>query len=162
MRDNGSNASSGNGGSHIRPVSWIRTDHQLSHADGFKPEEIARREPFNLTTDGSYTMRLAEPPKWTHRNDLPCVSLVPVAHSRDPFDTSDPIKAEALCAGCPVRSACLDAALAEEDGLSYRSRYLVRGGLTPIGRAEWSEQAIDNAQLGEVEPADVNSLSIFG
>lgn len=45
--------------------------------------------------------------------------------------------ARAICSRCPVRTACLDAALTEEDTSSARSRYGVRGGLTP--RQRWRE-----------------------
>lgn len=35
-----------------------------------------------------------------------------------------------ICVACPVRSHCLDAALAEEGGLGPAARYGIRGGLT--------------------------------
>lgn len=81
-------------------------------------------------------MRLATPPAWTHRDDLPCTKLVPKAHGKDHYDTIDPAKAKALCAGCPVRRDCLADALAMEGDLVGRSRWLIRGGYTPMGRAE--------------------------
>lgn len=146
MRDNGTNGSRG-GGAHIRPVSWIRTEFQVEPFKGFKPGEVSPREAQTPATADGYTMQLANPPKWAHRDDLPCVSLVPVAHARDPYDTSDPVKAAQLCAGCPVKQACLDAALKEEHDLSGRSRYLVRGGLTPWGRSELTTPADRSVDL---------------
>lgn len=140
MRDNGSEGSS-SGGAHIKPVDWIRTESQLKSFESFTPEFIEVREPMGLTTADGRTMQLAQPPKWTHRDDLPCTQRVPKGHGRDPYDESDEKKAKALCAGCPVRQTCLNEALEverDEQGrpLGERSRYLVRGGLTPKGRAE--------------------------
>lgn len=39
-----------------------------------------------------------------------------------------------LCATCPVRQACLDAALAEESSTASSGRYGIRGGLKPFER----------------------------
>ena len=41
--------------------------------------------------------------------------------------------AQSVCLACPVREACLEAAMAEETGDS-RSRAGIRGGLTPVQR----------------------------
>lgn len=35
-----------------------------------------------------------------------------------------------ICGTCPARQACLDAAMAEEDGLGVDHRHGIRGGLT--------------------------------
>ncbi|WP_167459156.1 MULTISPECIES: WhiB family transcriptional regulator [Streptomyces] len=45
---------------------------------------------------------------------------------------TDDARAEALsiCATCPVRAACLDAALDEEGGIKPASRNGIRGGMT--------------------------------
>lgn len=138
MRDNGSNAGSGSSNritSHIRPVHWSRTEHQLKPHEGFAPQAIEPREPLSLVAGEGYTMRLAEPPKWAQRDDLPCIARVPKGNQPDLYDTTDPRRARALCAGCPVKQACLDDAMADEAGLGPRSRWLVRGGLTPQDRA---------------------------
>ena len=137
MRDNGNGVSSG--AAHIRPVHWTRTEHQLASHESFAPGYIETREPVSLSTSGERTMQLAVPPDWTHRDDLPCVKRVPTGNAEDPFDTNDPKRARALCAGCPVRRACLDDALAEEGDLGERARWLVRGGLTPKERAKQAE-----------------------
>lgn len=78
---------------------------------------------------------------------MPCLDVVPKGGARDPYDTTDEKRAAALCAGCPVVSACLDDALAQEAGLGYRARHLVRGGLTPKGRAA-VEPGLDGNDLG--------------
>ena len=45
-----------------------------------------------------------------------------------------------VCAGCPVRRACLDDALDVEEGLG--SRYGVRGGLLPRERSKLARQGV--------------------
>lgn len=136
MRDNGNREPKSGSGGHgqIRPVQWFRTDHQIPPHQGFKPGEVSQRSARTPASADGHTMRLAVPPKWTHRDDLPCVKLVPKGNQRDPFDTKNSTKAAALCAGCPVKQSCLDDAMAEEGDLVARSRWLVRGGLTPEGR----------------------------
>lgn len=139
MRDNGNRESKGGysgGAGQIKPSDWTRTEFQVPAHEGYRPEQIHAREAGRVASDGSPTKRLAEPPKWTHRDDLPCTKVVPTAHGRDPFDTNDRKAAARLCAGCPAMQACLDDAMAQEDGLSPRSRYLIRGGLTPWARGE--------------------------
>jgi hypothetical protein len=133
MRDNSNNHGSGGAG-QIRPVSWTRTEHQLASHESFAPEGITPRGEVSPASSAQRTLRLAVPPSWTQRDDLPCTKRVPRGNQPDPYDTTNPRVARALCFGCPVRRACLDDALADEAGLSYRSRHLVRGGLTPKGR----------------------------
>lgn len=119
----------------------VRTEVQVRPHDGFASGEIQLREEVRTVTDGAPTKILAKPPAWTERPNLPC--FLP----RQPDDWTDELRethwdtrseAEAaqMCAGCPVQRECLDAALLEERGLDHRSRFLVRGGLTPKGR--WS------------------------
>lgn len=138
MRDNGTK-SNGNGGAQIKPASWIRTEWQVSLAEGFAPGFIEPREPVELRTDGEYTPQMAKPPAWTHRDDLPCTSRVPKGNQPDPYDTTDEFKAKALCAGCPVKRECLMDALEFEGDLVARSRWLIRGGKTPEQRATLSK-----------------------
>lgn len=158
MRDNGRRELFGlaNGVGLVKVVSWTRTENQLARHEGFAPEAIHVRDDESMTSsEAPATMRLAEPPKWTHRDDLPCTKLVPVAHARDPYDTNDRAKAKALCTGCPVRLACLDDAMEEEAGLTGRSRYLVRGGYTPRERGEGTDLpslATDLQNLGKSIP----------
>ncbi|WP_174248370.1 WhiB family transcriptional regulator [Streptomyces hoynatensis] len=46
------------------------------------------------------------------------------------------IRAIRICRRCPVRRACLDAALAEEGTAGADRRHGIRGGLTPTARAQ--------------------------
>jgi hypothetical protein len=141
MRDNSNNSGSGGAG-QIKPVDWTRTENQLSSHESFAPEHIVARGDVGVSAAPLPTMRLAVPPPWTHRDGLPCVQRVPRGNQPDPYDTNDKRVAKALCAGCPVKQACLDEAMELEEGLGPRSRYLVRGGLTPKGRAR---QALSNS-----------------
>lgn len=145
MRDNGNGGrfqrelvGSASGVGLVGVVTWIAPEYQVKSHEGFAPEAIHVRDGDDARTDEAArpSLRYAEPPIWTHRDDLPCTKRVPKGNQRDPYDESDPKKAKALCAGCPVADLCLADALAEEKGLSEHSRYLVRGGLTPKGRAE--------------------------
>lgn len=141
MRDNGNNMREPfgmEGGSGVvRPSDWTRTEAQLSSHEGFSPEAIKVRGDDTLgASEAPPTMQLAKPPAWTHRDDLVCTKWVPTGNGPDFWDTTDRRRARVLCAACPVRAECLDAAMEEEGGLSARNRYLVRGGLTPRGRAE--------------------------
>lgn len=134
MRDSGTK-SNGNGGAQIKPVSWIRTEHQVSSQEGFAPGYIEPREPVVLSTADARTPQLAKPPAWTHRDDLPCTTRVPSGNQPDLYDTSDEHMAKLLCAGCPVKRECLAEAMLDEGDLGPRARWLVRGGKTPEQRA---------------------------
>jgi WhiB family redox-sensing transcriptional regulator len=61
-----------------------------------------------------------------------------------PKDTETAATAKQICAACPVRQACLDAAIAEEGGASHSYRFGIRGGLGPRGRRYRYEQARKN------------------
>lgn len=137
MRDNGNGRELfglGSGSGVVRVVEWTRTEHQVKDHDSFTPEAIHVRGDDHFASDAPPTMLLATPPKWAHRDDLPCTKTVPKGNARDPYDTADKAKAKALCAGCPVQRECLDDAMEQEHGLGGKSRYLVRGGLTPHQR----------------------------
>jgi hypothetical protein len=54
--------------------------------------------------------------------------------------------AKRVCATCPVRTACLDDALAEEGGRSHDGRHGIRGGLGPRGRRRRYEQTRKSRQ----------------
>lgn len=54
--------------------------------------------------------------------------------------------AKRICAACPVRQQCLDAALAEEGGRHHSNRFGIRGGVTPRGRRSRYEQLRKRAQ----------------
>lgn len=140
MRDNGNGGEkfSGSGGhGQIKPVHWTRTEHQIAKHESFAPEALRPRDPAAPSTGEKPTMLLAVPPSWAQRDDLPCTKRVPKGNQPDPYDTSDEKAAKRLCAGCPLEAkrACLEDAMREEGDLSARSRWLVRGGLTPAERA---------------------------
>lgn len=151
MRDNGNGGESPSGsGGHgqIKPVDWTRTEHQVAAHQGFRQGEVKPRGEVAPSAGESPTMRLAVPPSWTHRDDLPCVQRLPKGNEKDLYDTTDPLMAKALCAGCPVKRECLADAMAEEEGLGPRSRWLVRGGMTPVGRAKLAVQGVSNSPDG--------------
>lgn len=145
MRDNGTRepAPSSGSGAHIKPVEWTRTEHQLTSHESFAPEALVLRGDLAIVGGEGRTMQLAKPAEWT-TPDMPCVQRVPTGNQKDPYDTNDRRVAKLLCAGCPVRQECLDDAMADEEGLGARSRYLVRGGLTPWGRAELASRLVTN------------------
>ncbi len=67
------------------------------------------------------------------------------------FNTADDKQqaddARAICLACPVRVACLESTLAEEEGKSHLYRWGVRGGLFPRERAREAKrrEAADGA-----------------
>lgn len=127
--------------------SVVRTEAQTGRHEGFTPEYIGRRDYRALVSDAR-TMILANPPEWA-TEELPCV-VARDEWSKDRklkhFEARTDKQAAELCKGCPVLEKCLDAALDEERGLSAQWRFLVRGGLTPKGRA--------NLDLGTKVPGD--------
>lgn len=54
---------------------------------------------------------------------------------------ADTERAKRICQVCPVRQACLNAAMAEEKSAETVVRAGVRGGLTPAERASASRRA---------------------
>ena len=138
MRDNDSTQGTASGAGQIKPVDFVRTEFQLRPFDGFKPEEIEPKAAFVPMLDEVPAFRLAVPPDWA-QNDKPCDGKWETYDEAGP-GTGDPERAEFLCRGCPVRQECLDAALREEagesgEGLGWRYRHGIRGGLTPFQRA---------------------------
>lgn len=122
------------------------TDQQIRPHAGFKPEAIERRDVAWVSETDNPTPLLAKPYAWTEGSYMPCVP--------DNNDFSDPDEwsrrwdprmwsqrarrdgiAASLCHGCDVRKECLAAAMAEEGTLSAEHRHLIRGGMTPQGRA---------------------------
>jgi len=53
------------------------------------------------------------------------------------------------CQSCPLVLPCLEAALAEEAGLSVKQRHGIRGGLRPAQRARLDQ--VDNGQRETIE-----------
>jgi hypothetical protein len=71
-------------------------------------------------------------------DDGACIGHSPelwYADTRTPYDQDARALAIALCKGCPVRQACLDAALAAEGMVAGKQRFGIWGGLTPGQRA---------------------------
>lgn len=62
---------------------------------------------------------------------LAACTAAPDSMFPDPSDDRGIAQARSFCAVCPVKSQCLDAAMAEEGGQSKESRYGIRAGLTP-------------------------------
>ena len=58
--------------------------------------------------------------------------------------------ARKICDGCPVRAACLEAALAEEGPAAAGNRYGMRGGLTPGQRRGMWEARQEAARLADL------------
>lgn len=119
-----------------------RTEFQVRPHDGFKSTALQVSYPVRREASGERTLLLAVPPAWTE-TELPCVPQVRGRLARaymDKWDTGSEIDAAKLCAGCPVRGECLEAALLEEGELSAGNRYLVRGGVTPMGRVRMMEK----------------------
>lgn len=52
--------------------------------------------------------------------------------------------ARRICQRCPVKTQCLEAAMAFEDGQSHYSRYGMFGGLTPRERADLAAKPARN------------------
>jgi len=55
-----------------------------------------------------------------------------------------------LCSGCPVRDACLTAAMSAEEGLSANLRFGMFGGMTPSDRA-LSDIPVELSQAARLE-----------
>ena len=132
--------------SNMGAFSWMRTEAQVRPHMGFKPEAVGPRGDDLSSTgaSGNRTLILARPAGWTEQN-LNCTPAPGERYPRqymDRWDTDSPEQAERLCAGCPALLKCLADALEEEGGVATRSRYLVRGGLTPAGRA-----ALDQGEM---------------
>jgi hypothetical protein len=128
----------------------VRTDNQLRPHESFAPAGQILRQHRAVSDDGRGDRQLAKPPGWTSDDDLPCsiprhdwLDMHDTARGRH-WDTPDVDKAALLCNGCPVLDRCLTDAMAEEKGKGKFERYLVRGGMTPMGR--WKlEQSLDGA-----------------
>lgn len=63
-----------------------------------------------------------------------CQAVDPDVMFPDPGNTSRIAYAVGVCVRCPVRDACLAAAVAEETDKSANHRFGIRGGLTPEER----------------------------
>lgn len=75
----------------------------------------------------------------------------PTGEEQDgPLDADALERAKAVCATCPVRVACYEAAMAEEGGAAESRRHGVRGGVTPGQRySVWRRDSIRCERCGE-------------
>jgi hypothetical protein len=64
-----------------------------------------------------------------------------------PIDSPDAAEAKQVCAGCPVRHACLTAAMAEEGAAHRSDRYGIRAGLTGPDRRRLYEKLRERGQM---------------
>lgn len=123
----------------------VRTDNQLRPHESFAPAGQILRQHRAVSDDGRGDLLLAKPYGWA-RDTMACV--VPEEGWDDDkrqrhWDTPDVDKAALLCDGCPVLDRCLADAMAEEAGKGKFERYLVRGGLTPMGRWKLEQSQTD-------------------
>ena len=106
MRDNDNRGREpfglGSGSGVVRVAEYTRTEAQVSSHEGFAPEAIWVRDDEAVSSEAPPTMRLAVPPPWAQRDDLPCTKRVPKGNQPDPYDTNSTKAARKLCAGCPV------------------------------------------------------------
>ena len=79
-----------------------------------------------VTPHNTYT---PDTPDWT---GAACIGHDPEIWYPDPTDTIGTREAVTICQACPVRQACLDQAMREEE--TSGGRYGIRGGLTPEER----------------------------
>jgi hypothetical protein len=86
---------------------------------------MTRRAPDNLKRD----------PTWL--DDAACLNHLPVFFPRRD-NAADEATAKRICAACPVKSACLAAAMAEEGQTDHLHRAGLRGGITPQERAAYA------------------------
>ncbi|OYN81729.1 WhiB family transcriptional regulator [Mycolicibacterium sphagni] len=61
-------------------------------------------------------------------------------------------EAKKICAGCPVVSECLEAALIEESGLDYNHRFGMRGALSPRERWALAKERGEDTEFDNGEP----------
>lgn len=149
--------------SKFKPVDYTRQDAQLLPHESFKSTVVRPRQEQSLTTEGSRTLRLARPAAWTE-DTLKC-------HDRSKWDEfyeagdvrsmKPKRKAVKLCQGCPAAPAllggqydalgpCLREALAQEGDVGAQYRYGVRGGLTPVDRADLASREVPDLGIAEL------------
>ncbi|MFE5090632.1 WhiB family transcriptional regulator [Streptomyces sp. NPDC056638] len=75
---------------------------------------------------------LARPAEWA--DEAACIGYADIFLPPRSEGDMSPGPAKQICTGCPVRRACLDAAMAEEGRGDHHARGGVRGGLTPTER----------------------------
>lgn len=84
------------------------------------------------------------------RDHAACSGLGDIFLPRDERNASS-AEPKRICAGCPVRTECLDAAMDEEGSVDQFRRAGVRGGLTPAERAALARRRGTVAELTAVE-----------
>lgn len=119
---------------------------------------------------GGRNLTLAMPPEWTHVKNGPvpnCLRSLGFTKGdkdnawdldlRDGNTEENNEYAANLCAGCPILTQCLSAAMEEEGTLVARNRYLIRGGLTPAARYELAQEQRKECSHGHVGEMRINS-----
>lgn len=132
------------GREHVEALEWLPSQYQVKKHEGFSPSYVATRgdRDFHAEIEGARTPQLAKPPAWALLEDDQLTPCQDPRVTDKQIDTSDPVAAAALCAGCPVRQQCLAAALEEEGSLATGGRFLVRGGKTPAQRFRMYRDAL--------------------
>lgn len=120
----------------------VHTENQVRPHEGFRSDVVRPRANRAWRTEGSGAPVLAKPAHWTEGVTLPCVPTPEMTpkEARYHMDLWDPIRqddteAALLCRGCPRALECLEEALEEEGQVGHHYRHMIRGGLTPRGRA---------------------------
>lgn len=136
----------------VAETAHLDTSTQLKPYESFLPEALEVRtisgDTGSISSAGEKTLRLAKPPNWMQRDDLPCIGQDD--RVGEPYDCTDVrnLRKRGLCEGCPVRANCLEDAMAEELGLySKGSRHMVRGAMTPGQRASLARTIRDRAKF---------------
>lgn len=123
---------------------WYRTGSGDLWGDHTIPEPRAGRETFDGNAYG-HTPAIAPLDFVIERewlDESACADMMDLfERSADTRVTATSVReAKAVCASCPVRSACLDDAMASESG-GHQHRWGIRGGLTGKERGDlWAEQ----------------------
>lgn len=78
--------------------------------------------------------------RYRRQDDAACAEIGPALFLTEQGDRS--VQARRICKNtCPVRQACLDAAMEEEAGKSLGRRTGIRGGLGPLDRYRLDRKA---------------------
>lgn len=116
---------------------FLPTQLQLKPHEGLSPGAIQARNIAQtlVSEEAPATPRLAAPPGWMQRDDLPCTGRWDLFDIDSRAGGKSIAEAKAACASCPVRRECLDDAMVAERSLTGRYRVTIRGGLLPAERA---------------------------
>ena len=102
-------------------------------------------------------------PDW--RDDAACLEVDPELFFPTSYGPPGAVQigqAKAVCHGCPVRSACLEDAMAAEGDAGRAVRTGIRGGLTPGQRRQLYEDRQARARGEEPEPKTGRPPAVCG